>query len=87
MRVQPSIMPLPEPQEHRDADGGRKRATLLQVVSAVFWSFFGVRKRGQLADDAASIKPQHFIVAGVVGAAVFVLLLIVIVRIVIANAT
>ena len=69
------------------ADAPRRDAGFFRIVLAVFWSFFGVRKRGQLADDAASIKPQHFIVAGVVGAAVFVLLLIVVVRIVIANAT
>lgn len=69
------------------AEARRRETGFLRVVLAVFWSFFGVRKRGHLAEDAASIKPQHFIVAGVVGAAVFVLLLIVIVRIVIANAT
>jgi hypothetical protein len=64
----------------------QREAGFLPIVFAVFWSFFGVRKRGKLAEDSASIKPQHLIVAGVIGALLFVLTLIVIVRIVIANA-
>ena len=64
----------------------RREAGFLQIVFAVFWSFFGVRKGRKLAEDSASIKPQHLIVAGVIGALLFVLTLIVIVRIVIANA-
>ena len=56
------------------------------IVLAVCSSFFGVRKRREHDTIAPSIKPQHLIVAGVIGAALFVLTLIVVVRIVIANA-
>jgi hypothetical protein len=58
----------------------------LQIASAVFWSFFGVRKRRNLEEDATTIKPQHIIIAGIVGAALFVLALIAIVRVIVANA-
>ena len=64
----------------------RRSAGPLQIASAVFWSFFGVRKRRKLEDDATTIKPQHVVIAGIIGAALFVLVLIVIVRIIVANA-
>ena len=64
----------------------RRSAGPLQIASAVFWGFFGVRKQRKLEQDATTIKPQHIVIAGVIGAALFVLLLIVIVRLIVANA-
>jgi hypothetical protein len=64
-----------------------KPATLRQLVGAVFWSFFGVRKGRHMAADMSSIKPLHVILVGLGLAACFVLTLIVLVRIIIANAT
>jgi Protein of unknown function (DUF2970) len=64
----------------------RRAAGPLQIASAVFWSFFGVRKRRNLEEDVTTIKPQHIVIAGIIGAALFVLVLIVIVRIIVANA-
>jgi DUF2970 family protein len=61
------------------------RASFLQIVLAVFWSFFGVRKRRNLEEDMATIKPQHIIVAGVIGGALFVLTLLGLVRLILAN--
>jgi hypothetical protein len=49
-------------------------------VGAVFWSFFGVRKGTAMSRDAVTIKPLHVIVAGVALAAIFVVLLITLVR-------
>jgi hypothetical protein len=57
--------------------------SLLQTAGAVFWSFFGVRKGRDYARDAARLNPVHVVVMGVIGAALFVLLLITIVRIVV----
>jgi hypothetical protein len=45
------------------------------AFKAVFWSFLGVRKRADYEADAQKLKPQHVIAAGIVSAAVFVLLL------------
>ena len=44
----------------------------LQVMGAVFASFFGVRKRSSGERDVGSIKPVHVIVAGLLGAAILV---------------
>jgi len=45
------------------------------AFKAVFWSFFGVRKKSDYEADTQKLKPQHVIVAGIVSAAVFVMLL------------
>ncbi|HEY0664280.1 MAG TPA: DUF2970 domain-containing protein [Thiobacillaceae bacterium] len=50
------------------AEGGNLKAAL-----AVFWSFFGVRKRRDYDADARSLSPAQIVIAGVIGAAVFVL--------------
>jgi hypothetical protein len=56
------------------------RATLPQVARAVFWSFFGIRKRAALDKDAVSLTPLQVIVAGIIGAVILVLILIMLVR-------
>ena len=61
----------------------RKKASLPQVVKAVFWSFLGIRKRRDYETDSVELKPQQVIVAGLIGAAVLVLSLILLVRFVI----
>ena len=68
------------PREPRPAPG------FLRVVLAVFWSFFGVRKGRDLLADASSIKPQHFIVAGLIGAALVIFSLLLLVRLIIKSA-
>ena len=45
------------------------------AFKAVFWSFFGVRRRADYEADTRKLKPQHVIAAGVVSALAFVLLL------------
>ena len=67
-------------------DPPTRRAGPLQIASAVFWGFFGVRKRHKLEEDVTTIKPQHIVIAGVIGAALFVLLLLLIVRLIVTNA-
>lgn len=53
---------------------------MIEAFKAVFWSFFGVRKRSDYHSDAQRLKPQHVIAAGLVSAAVFVLVLFAIVK-------
>jgi hypothetical protein len=50
------------------------------AFKAVFWSFFGVRRRSDYESDTQKLKPHHVIAAGIVSAAVFVLLLFGIVK-------
>ena len=53
---------------------------MIDAFKAVFWSFFGVRKRADYEADTQRLKPQHVIAAGLVSAAVFVLALFAIVK-------
>ena len=61
----------------------QKKASSLQVARAVFWSFLGIRKRRDYEADSIELKPQQVIIAGLIGAAVFVAGLILLVRFVI----
>lgn len=66
-----------------DADPPRRPARLSDVAGAVLWSFFGVRKGKHMQDDAASIRPHQVIIVGVVFAALLVLVLIAMVRLIV----
>jgi len=63
-----------------------KTASPLQVVKAVFWSFFGVRRRVEHEKDLAQIRPAHVVIAGLVGAAIFVLSLVLLVKFIMSRA-
>jgi hypothetical protein len=56
------------------AEGGHFKAAL-----AVFWSFFGVRKRRDYDADAKSLTPAQVVIAGLIGAAAFVLTILLVV--------
>ena len=56
--------------------------TILKAFKAVFWSFFGVRKRTGYEADTQQLKPQHVIAAGLITALAFVLILFGIVKLV-----
>ncbi len=61
----------------------QKKASPLQVAKAVFWSFLGIRKRRDYETDSVELKPHQVIVAGLIGAAVLVVSLILLVHFVI----
>ena len=45
----------------------------LKAALAVFWSFFGVRKRRDYDADAQNLTPAQIVIAGLIGGAVFVM--------------
>jgi len=61
-------------------------ATLRDVVGTVFWSFFGIRKGAAMRKDAVTVKPHQIILVGVALAAVFVVTLVLVVRLIIRSA-
>jgi hypothetical protein len=54
--------------------------SFLQTVKAVAWSFVGLRKRAGYEQDVRKLNPVHVIVAGLCGAAIFILALVLTVR-------
>jgi hypothetical protein len=73
----PVLPPSPQP-----PSGADHKAGFAQVVGAVFWSFFGIRRKAAGERDMVTIKPLHVVIAGVLGAAIFAFILIVLVKIV-----
>jgi len=63
-----------------------KKAGPLQVAKAVFWSFLGIRKRAEHEADIVRLSPVQVVVAGLIGAALFVGTLVLIVKVVISRA-
>ena len=63
----------------------RRKASFGATVKAVFWSFFGVRKNKDYEQDAAQLNPIHVLIAGVIGALIFIATLILIVKWVVAK--
>lgn len=49
-----------------------RKASFWRASNAVFWSFFGVRKHRHYAEDAETLTAAQVIVAGIVGAILFV---------------
>jgi len=60
-----------------------RRASFLRTMRAVMWSFFGVRKGSEYERDAEQLNPVHVIIAGILGAALFVVILLLIVKLVV----
>ena len=70
----------PHNMPHRAPPDEPRKAGPLDVAKAVFWSFLGIRKRSAHEKDAVTLKPVQVIVAGIIGAVIFVLSLITLVR-------
>jgi hypothetical protein len=58
-----------------------RKASFGKTMKAVFWSFFGVRKKQDYEHDAAHLNPVHLIIAALIGLAVFIGVLVAVVRI------
>ncbi len=63
----------------------QREASFGATVKAVFWSFFGVRKKSDYEKDAAQLNPVHVIIAGLIGALIFIVTLLLIVKSVVAE--
>ncbi|WP_280154537.1 DUF2970 domain-containing protein [Piscinibacter sp. XHJ-5] len=61
-------------------DAVRRKGSFLQTLRAVAWSFFGVRKSAEYEKDVSQLNPVHVIIAGVIGAVLFIVLLVVLVN-------
>ena len=56
----------------------KKKSSFMQSMQAVMWGFLGVRKKSGLQEDVASLSFVHIIIAGVVGALIFMATLLLI---------
>ena len=63
----------------------QRKGSFLQTMRAVAWSFFGVRKSSDHEKDVSQLNPVHVIIAGVVGAVLFIVVLLLLVNWVLAS--
>ena len=66
-------------------DGGlrgavARKGSFLGTMRAVAWSFLGIRKGKGYEEDVSQLNPVHVIIAGVIGAVLFVLTLVLLVK-------
>ncbi|OZI16071.1 hypothetical protein CAL18_19150 [Bordetella genomosp. 7] len=65
---------------HDIRDASRRKMNFLQTLKAVLWGMFGVRRGAGYEEDAGKLNPVHLIIAGLLAGAIFVTLLVLIVR-------
>jgi len=58
----------------------QRKASFGTTMKAVFWSFFGIRKKTDYEKDAQQLNPVHVIIAGIIGALIFIATLLFIVK-------
>ena len=63
----------------------KKQSSFLHSMKAVMWGFLGVRKQSGLQDDAATLSFVHIILAGILGAVIFMAVLLFVVKMVLLN--
>jgi hypothetical protein len=63
----------------------QRKGSFVQTMKAVAWSFFGVRKGSDYEKDVSQLNPVHVVIAGVIGAALFIILLLLLVNWVLAS--
>ncbi|EJL82869.1 Protein of unknown function (DUF2970) [Herbaspirillum sp. CF444] len=66
----------------RESNTIRNRS-FLATLAAVFWSFVGLRRRADYEKDATSLNPFYVIGAGLIAVAMFIAVLLIVVRMVV----
>lgn len=69
-------MKQPDKQEHR-------KTSFAATLIAVAWSFIGLRRRKDYERDVTGLNPVYVIIAGLIGVAIFIAVLITIVKLVV----
>ena len=61
-------------------EAAARRGSFVQTLRAVAWSFLGIRRAKDYESDVQKLNPVHVIIAGILGAGVFVTVLVLLVR-------
>ena len=81
-----SEMTLPT-EPHEEPSPTARKANFGQTFRAVAWSFLGIRRSSDHEQDVKKLNPIHVVIAAVLGAAIFVVFLVLLVHFVIGAAT
>jgi hypothetical protein len=70
---------------HDLKEATQRKLSFFATMKAVMWSFLGIRKKSGYEQDAAKLNPVYVILAGILGAIIFITILLLIVRSVVAK--
>ncbi len=62
-----------------------KKPSFFRSMRAVLWAFLGIRNKAGLQNDVASLSFVHIIIASVLGAVLFMAILLLIVNLIVTN--
>jgi hypothetical protein len=63
-----------------EPDPAPGKVSFMRTMKIVAWGFFGVRKGSASRQESGKLNPVHVVIAGVLGAAIFVVVLVSLVR-------
>lgn len=63
----------------KNSSENQKKTGVWPAMRAILWSFIGVRSKGEYEADITRLSMTQLIIAGIVGAVLFVLALVVLV--------
>jgi hypothetical protein len=78
-------MPIIESEENimtEPVERKQKKMSFFATLAAVFWSFIGLRRRSDYEKDVTGLNPVYVIIAALIGVAIFIGLLLTIVKLV-----
>jgi hypothetical protein len=61
------------------------KGSFLYSLKAVLWSFIGLRRKSDFEQDSGKLKPLHVIAAALIAAALFIGVLIAVVKLVVSQ--
>ena len=64
----------------------RNRLSPLAVAKTIIWSFLGIRRKAEHESETVQLTPLQIVVAGVIGAAFLVVILVALVKFIVSNA-
>ncbi len=64
----------------QDKTANEEKASIFQVIRMVLWTMIGIRAQKGYQEDIAKIKPKQAIIAGIIGAIIFVLTVLMLVN-------
>lgn len=62
-----------------------RKSSFLATMKAISWSFLGIRKKSDYEQDAAHLNPVHVIIAGLIGALIFIATLLIIINLIVSK--
>ncbi len=63
----------------------KRKLSFVATMKAVFWSFLGIRKKSDYESDAEQLNPVAVVVGALVGVAIFIAVLVTLVRFAVAK--